>query len=176
MERERRPEISDLKFRPFNYCYLLILISLVYCSFSVFLPFCSTDSSSTSSDDSPARSVQSAAVPAPTSQLISSLEKDEPRKSFGIKVQNLPVRSTGKNCTFHLCCCWGMRDWAAWILYFLVTVVFHGSLIFNAMYKKANDYYNFICFLGYIYKDCMLFDLYLLYTHTYTLYMFCAYT
>nr|XP_019608639.1 PREDICTED: msx2-interacting protein isoform X3 [Rhinolophus sinicus] len=53
-----------------------------------------TDSSSTSSDDSPARSVQSAAVPAPTSQLLSSLEKDEPRKSFGIKVQNLPVRST----------------------------------------------------------------------------------
>ncbi|XP_028609863.1 msx2-interacting protein [Grammomys surdaster] len=54
----------------------------------------SSDSSSTSSDDSPARSVQSAAVPAPTSQLLSSLEKDEPRKSFGIKVQNLPVRST----------------------------------------------------------------------------------
>ncbi|XP_046938786.1 msx2-interacting protein isoform X2 [Lynx rufus] len=53
-----------------------------------------TDSSSSSSDDSPARSVQSAAVPAPTSQLLSSLEKDEPRKSFGIKVQNLPVRST----------------------------------------------------------------------------------
>lgn len=57
---------------------------------------CSSDSSSTASDDSPARSVQSAAVPAPTSQLLSSLEKDEPRKSFGIKVQNLPVRSTGK--------------------------------------------------------------------------------
>ncbi|XP_053063565.1 msx2-interacting protein isoform X2 [Acinonyx jubatus] len=54
----------------------------------------STDSSSSSSGDSPARSVQSAAVPAPTSQLLSSLEKDEPRKSFGIKVQNLPVRST----------------------------------------------------------------------------------
>ncbi|XP_023491473.1 msx2-interacting protein isoform X1 [Equus caballus] len=54
----------------------------------------STDSSSSSSDDSPARSVQSAAVPAPTSQLLSALEKDEPRKSFGIKVQNLPVRST----------------------------------------------------------------------------------
>ncbi|XP_070458271.1 msx2-interacting protein isoform X3 [Equus przewalskii] len=53
-----------------------------------------TDSSSSSSDDSPARSVQSAAVPAPTSQLLSALEKDEPRKSFGIKVQNLPVRST----------------------------------------------------------------------------------
>uniref|UniRef100_A0AC11E347 Spen family transcriptional repressor n=1 Tax=Ovis aries TaxID=9940 RepID=A0AC11E347_SHEEP len=62
-----------------------------------------TDSSSSSSDDSPARSVQSAAVPAPTSQLLSSLDKDEPRKSFGIKVQNLPVRSTGKIlycCTF----------------------------------------------------------------------------
>lgn len=64
--------------------------------FAVLL--CSSDSSSTSSDDSPARSVQSAAVPAPTSQLLSSLEKDEPRKSFGIKVQNLPVRSTGKVC------------------------------------------------------------------------------
>ncbi|EQB78602.1 msx2-interacting protein [Camelus ferus] len=48
----------------------------------------STDSSSSSSDDSPARSVQSAAVPAPTSQLLSSLEKDEPRKSFGIKQED----------------------------------------------------------------------------------------
>uniref|UniRef100_A0A4X2JPY9 Spen family transcriptional repressor n=1 Tax=Vombatus ursinus TaxID=29139 RepID=A0A4X2JPY9_VOMUR len=54
----------------------------------------SSDSSSSSSDESPARSVQSTAVPAPTSQLPPSLEKDEPRKSFGIKVQNLPVRST----------------------------------------------------------------------------------
>ena len=39
--------------------------------------------------------MQSTAVPAPASQLLPSLEKDEPRKSFGIKVQNLPVRSTG---------------------------------------------------------------------------------
>ncbi|XP_040279285.1 msx2-interacting protein isoform X2 [Bufo bufo] len=54
----------------------------------------SSDSSSTSSDESPARSVQSAAVPAPPSQTLLSLDKDEPRKSFGIKVQNLPVRST----------------------------------------------------------------------------------
>ncbi|KAM4606900.1 LOW QUALITY PROTEIN: msx2-interacting protein [Discoglossus pictus] len=54
----------------------------------------SSDSSSSSSDESPARSVQSAAVPAPPSQPLLSLEKDEPRKSFGIKVQNLPVRST----------------------------------------------------------------------------------
>ncbi|TRZ02462.1 hypothetical protein DNTS_030288 [Danionella cerebrum] len=54
----------------------------------------SSDSSSSSSDQSPARSVQSAAVPAPTSQSLPSLDKDEPRKSFGIKVQNLPVRST----------------------------------------------------------------------------------
>ncbi|XP_026224844.1 msx2-interacting protein isoform X2 [Anabas testudineus] len=53
-----------------------------------------SDSSSSSSDDSPARSVQSAAVPAPTALPLSSLDKDEPRKSFGIKVQNLPVRST----------------------------------------------------------------------------------
>ncbi|XP_057219079.1 msx2-interacting protein isoform X1 [Triplophysa rosa] len=53
----------------------------------------SSDSSSSSSDQSPARSVQSAAVPAPA-QPLPSLDKDEPRKSFGIKVQNLPVRST----------------------------------------------------------------------------------
>nr|XP_020468247.1 msx2-interacting protein isoform X2 [Monopterus albus] len=53
-----------------------------------------SDSSSSSSDDSPARSVQSAAVPAPSAHPLSSLDKDEPRKSFGIKVQNLPVRST----------------------------------------------------------------------------------
>ncbi|KAK1801820.1 hypothetical protein P4O66_022458, partial [Electrophorus voltai] len=53
-----------------------------------------SDSSSSSSDESPARSVQSAAVPAPSSQPLPTLDKDEPRKSFGIKVQNLPVRST----------------------------------------------------------------------------------
>ncbi|XP_038154426.1 msx2-interacting protein isoform X1 [Cyprinodon tularosa] len=53
-----------------------------------------SESSSSSSDDSPARSVQSAAVPAPSALPLSSLDKDEPRKSFGIKVQNLPVRST----------------------------------------------------------------------------------
>nr|XP_046251915.1 msx2-interacting protein isoform X2 [Scatophagus argus] len=53
-----------------------------------------SDSSSSSSDDSPARSVQSTAVPAPSALPLSSLDKDEPRKSFGIKVQNLPVRST----------------------------------------------------------------------------------
>ncbi|XP_030042029.1 msx2-interacting protein [Microcaecilia unicolor] len=54
----------------------------------------SSDSSSSSSDESPARSVPSTAVPAPPSQPPPSLETDEPRKSFGIKVQNLPVRST----------------------------------------------------------------------------------
>uniref|UniRef100_H3A1Y8 Msx2-interacting protein n=1 Tax=Latimeria chalumnae TaxID=7897 RepID=H3A1Y8_LATCH len=54
----------------------------------------SSDSSSSSSDESPARSVQSTAVPAPPAQPPPPLEKDEPRKSFGIKVQNLPVRST----------------------------------------------------------------------------------
>uniref|UniRef100_H9GKA7 Spen family transcriptional repressor n=1 Tax=Anolis carolinensis TaxID=28377 RepID=H9GKA7_ANOCA len=57
----------------------------------------SSDSSSSSSDESPARSVQSTAVPAPAAQLLPPLEKDEPRKSFGIKVQNLPVRSTGRH-------------------------------------------------------------------------------
>ncbi|KAJ8257717.1 hypothetical protein GJAV_G00188930 [Gymnothorax javanicus] len=53
-----------------------------------------SDSSSSSSDESPARSVQSAAVPAPSAQPPPAIDKDEPRKSFGIKVQNLPVRST----------------------------------------------------------------------------------
>ncbi|XP_077464568.1 msx2-interacting protein isoform X1 [Stigmatopora argus] len=53
-----------------------------------------SDSSSSSSDESPARSVQSAAIPAPAALALSSLDKEEPRKSFGIKVQNLPVRST----------------------------------------------------------------------------------
>ncbi|KAG9353133.1 hypothetical protein JZ751_017709 [Albula glossodonta] len=53
-----------------------------------------SDSSSSSSDESPARSVQSAAIPAPPTQPLQALDKDEPRKSFGIKVQNLPVRST----------------------------------------------------------------------------------
>ncbi|KAM9830593.1 msx2-interacting protein [Syngnathus typhle] len=53
-----------------------------------------SDSSSSSSDESPTRSVQSAAVPAPSALPLSSLDKEEPRKSFGIKVQNLPVRST----------------------------------------------------------------------------------
>ncbi|XP_077116539.1 msx2-interacting protein-like isoform X2 [Ranitomeya variabilis] len=43
-----------------------------------------SDSSSTSSDESPARSARSR----------SSMDKDEPHKSFGIKVQNLPVRSS----------------------------------------------------------------------------------
>uniref|UniRef100_A0A8C7ID56 Msx2-interacting protein n=1 Tax=Oncorhynchus kisutch TaxID=8019 RepID=A0A8C7ID56_ONCKI len=54
----------------------------------------SSDSSSSSSDDSPERSVQSAAVPAPSALALSAVDKDEPRKSFGVKVQNLPVRST----------------------------------------------------------------------------------
>ncbi|XP_069467192.1 msx2-interacting protein isoform X2 [Ambystoma mexicanum] len=54
----------------------------------------SSDSSSSSSDESPARSVQSTAVPAPPPLPLPPLDKDEPRKSFGVKVQNLPVRST----------------------------------------------------------------------------------
>lgn len=58
--------------------------------------FINSESSSSSSDESPARSVQSAAIPAPSSQPLPPLDKDEPRKSFGIKVQNLPARSTGK--------------------------------------------------------------------------------
>ncbi|XP_033995465.1 msx2-interacting protein isoform X2 [Trematomus bernacchii] len=52
-----------------------------------------SDSNSSSSDGSRARSVQSSATHAPT-QSSMGLDSDEPRRSFGIKVQNLPVRST----------------------------------------------------------------------------------
>ncbi|KAM9759190.1 msx2-interacting protein isoform 2-T2 [Menidia menidia] len=52
-----------------------------------------SDSNSSSSDGSRARSVQSSAAHAPpTSSMV--LDSEEPRRSFGIKVQNLPVRST----------------------------------------------------------------------------------
>ncbi|XP_017271345.1 msx2-interacting protein isoform X2 [Kryptolebias marmoratus] len=52
-----------------------------------------SDSNSSSSDGSRARSVQSSAANAPhQSSMI--LDCEEPRRSFGIKVQNLPVRST----------------------------------------------------------------------------------
>ncbi|XP_036804061.1 msx2-interacting protein isoform X3 [Oncorhynchus mykiss] len=54
-----------------------------------------SDSNSSSSDGSHARSVQSSATHAPPSQPCSMvMEGDEPRRSFGIRVQNLPVRST----------------------------------------------------------------------------------
>lgn len=72
------------------------LMSKMKATFQFTFLFCYSDSSSSSSDESPARSVQSAAVPAPSALPLSSLDKDEPRKSFGIKVQNLPVRSTGR--------------------------------------------------------------------------------
>ncbi|RVE73168.1 hypothetical protein OJAV_G00048200 [Oryzias javanicus] len=52
-----------------------------------------SDSNSSSSDGSRARSVQSSAAHAPP-QSAMVLDSDEPRRSFGIKVQNLPVRST----------------------------------------------------------------------------------
>uniref|UniRef100_A0A667Y3G3 Msx2-interacting protein n=1 Tax=Myripristis murdjan TaxID=586833 RepID=A0A667Y3G3_9TELE len=52
-----------------------------------------SDSNSSSSDGSRARSVQSSATHAPP-QSSMVLDADEPRRSFGIKVQNLPVRST----------------------------------------------------------------------------------
>ncbi|CAB1315364.1 unnamed protein product [Coregonus sp. 'balchen'] len=56
-----------------------------------------SDSNSSSSDGSHARSVQSSATHAPPSQPCSMvMEGDEPRRSFGIRVQNLPVRSTGE--------------------------------------------------------------------------------
>ncbi|XP_023180752.1 msx2-interacting protein-like isoform X1 [Xiphophorus maculatus] len=49
-----------------------------------------SDSNSSSSDGSRARSVQSSAAP----QTCLVMDSEEPRRSFGIKVQNLPVRST----------------------------------------------------------------------------------
>uniref|UniRef100_A0A669E361 Msx2-interacting protein n=1 Tax=Oreochromis niloticus TaxID=8128 RepID=A0A669E361_ORENI len=52
-----------------------------------------SDSNSSSSDGSQARSVQSSATHAPP-QSSMALDSEEPRRSFGIKVQNLPVRST----------------------------------------------------------------------------------
>ncbi|KAJ3602894.1 hypothetical protein NHX12_030639 [Muraenolepis orangiensis] len=52
-----------------------------------------SDSNSSSSDGSRARSVQSSAAHAPP-QPSMGLDSEEPRRSFGIKVQNLPVRST----------------------------------------------------------------------------------
>ncbi|KAM9409773.1 msx2-interacting protein [Pholidichthys leucotaenia] len=52
-----------------------------------------SDSNSSSSDGSRARSVQSSAAHVPP-QSSMMLDSDEPRRSFGIKVQNLPVRST----------------------------------------------------------------------------------
>ncbi|XP_043977811.1 msx2-interacting protein [Gambusia affinis] len=52
-----------------------------------------SDSNSSSSDGSRARSVQSSAAhTAPQTCLV--MDSEEPRRSFGIKVQNLPVRST----------------------------------------------------------------------------------
>ncbi|XP_067271207.1 msx2-interacting protein isoform X2 [Pseudorasbora parva] len=51
-----------------------------------------SDSNSSSSEGSRARSVQSTATHAPPAPL--TLDSDEPRRSFGIRVQNLPTRST----------------------------------------------------------------------------------
>ncbi|XP_068598358.1 msx2-interacting protein [Brachionichthys hirsutus] len=50
-----------------------------------------SDSNSSSSDGSQARSVQSSAAPIQSNMVLDS---EEPRRSFGIKVHNLPVRST----------------------------------------------------------------------------------
>lgn len=71
----------------------------MFSGFQIFknvLFFCdNSDSNSSSSDGSRARSVQSSAAHAPP-QSSMVLDSDEPRRSFGIKVQNLPVRSTGE--------------------------------------------------------------------------------
>lgn len=90
----RQAETLEFYFSSKIIISLVTLLHALTCPSFHAIP--SSDSSSSSSDESPARSVQSTAVPAPASQLLPSLEKDEPRKSFGIKVQNLPVRSTGK--------------------------------------------------------------------------------
>ncbi len=55
----------------------------------------SSDSNSSSSEGSRARSVQSTATHAPPAPSVLTLDSDEPRRSFGIRVQNLPTRSTG---------------------------------------------------------------------------------
>ncbi|KAK7136488.1 hypothetical protein R3I93_016725 [Phoxinus phoxinus] len=52
-----------------------------------------SDSNSSSSDGSRARSVQSTATHAPPAAPL-TMDSDEPRRSFGIRVQNLPTRST----------------------------------------------------------------------------------
>ncbi|XP_052445873.1 msx2-interacting protein isoform X1 [Carassius gibelio] len=54
----------------------------------------SSDSNSSSSEGSRARSVQSTATHAPPAPPVLTLDSDEPRRSFGIRVQNLPTRST----------------------------------------------------------------------------------
>uniref|UniRef100_A0A671T191 Msx2-interacting protein n=1 Tax=Sinocyclocheilus anshuiensis TaxID=1608454 RepID=A0A671T191_9TELE len=54
----------------------------------------SSDSNSSSSEGSRARSVQSTATHAPPAPPVLALDSDEPRRSFGIRVQNLPTRST----------------------------------------------------------------------------------
>uniref|UniRef100_A0A8C1YXQ6 Msx2-interacting protein n=1 Tax=Cyprinus carpio TaxID=7962 RepID=A0A8C1YXQ6_CYPCA len=54
----------------------------------------SSDSNSSSSEGSRARSVQSTATHAPPAPHALTLDSDEPRRSFGIRVQNLPTRST----------------------------------------------------------------------------------
>ncbi|XP_051977693.1 msx2-interacting protein-like isoform X2 [Xyrauchen texanus] len=53
-----------------------------------------SDSNSSSSEGSRARSLQSAATHAPPAPPMLTLDSDEPRRSFGIRVQNLPTRST----------------------------------------------------------------------------------
>uniref|UniRef100_A0A9J7YYA9 Msx2-interacting protein n=1 Tax=Cyprinus carpio carpio TaxID=630221 RepID=A0A9J7YYA9_CYPCA len=53
-----------------------------------------SDSNSSSSEGSRARSVQSTATHAPPAPHALTLDSDEPRRSFGIRVQNLPTRST----------------------------------------------------------------------------------
>ncbi len=83
-------------------CFLLLFTvsGCVWCSGFVLkrvllLFSSSSDSNSSSSDGSRARSVQSTATHAPPAPPVLLLDSDEPRRSFGIRVQNLPTRSTG---------------------------------------------------------------------------------
>lgn len=82
------------KYCTLTFGFLYFFFNLLF-FFSNLLLFDNSDSNSTSSDGSRARSVQSSATHAQT-QSSMVIDSDEPRRSFGIKVQNLPVRSTGE--------------------------------------------------------------------------------
>lgn len=79
------------------YFCMLVGVSVFWVCLNVVPLLCSgsSDSNSSSSEGSRARSVQSTATHAPPAPPVLALDSDEPRRSFGIRVQNLPTRSTG---------------------------------------------------------------------------------